>query len=270
MAPERLTQAPGLQGHLRLPPALAARHQGQPQALEAIIGAGIGPGGGPQQGHPQPLRRGIDPLGPIQQHRQPPAPGRTHRGQPGQGRHLPAGPLPLGAEHGGALQHAGRRVGGPTHGGAGQGNLQTQQLMALAPVEAEHQLQPGLAGQQAPLQPHRAGAAAPPQPEAAAERTCLDPLRRLLPQPGQGAPAIGGGKVPGIPELATVAAAAPGQGSRQLGGAMAIQQLLHPAGAHHRGHQTIAQSPAPRTQVGGRLQDDRVLQRQGIAAARVG
>jgi hypothetical protein len=51
---------------------------------------------------------------------------------------------------------------------------------------------------------------------------------------------------------------------------VAIQQLFHPAGPHHRSDQTIAQSPVPRTQIGGRLQDDRVPQRQGIIAAGLG
>ena len=108
--PGRFPEAHSLLGRSGLAPAPRAGHQGEAQALGSVVGAGIGPGGRPEQGHPQQLRRDRRPLGPIQQHGHT-RPGRLGR-QPADHRHLPTAALPGRGSRRRPLDHAAAGVGG--------------------------------------------------------------------------------------------------------------------------------------------------------------
>ena len=108
--PGRFPEAHGLLGRSGLAPAPHARHQGEAQALGSVVGAGIGPGGRPQQRHPQAIWRDRCPLGPIQQHGQT-RPCRLGR-QPADHRHLPTAALPGRGSRRRPLDHAATGVGG--------------------------------------------------------------------------------------------------------------------------------------------------------------
>ena len=243
-APERLPQP--LRGGCHPVGAPAARtgHHRQALALPAVVGAGIGPGGGPQQRHPQPLRIGAHPLGPIEQHRQPASRRGLHRGQPPQGRHLPAGLLRAGEGSRWSLDHPTGDVGRPAQGRPGQGQLQPQQLMPLAPIHRQGELQVGAGRPQAALQPQRAGATAATPQEPGAEGTALQPAGLPLPDPGQGMGTVIGGDVPGVPELTAVGPAAPGQRGGQAGTPPGVPDLLDALGPQLHRDLAVLQPPA--------------------------
>ena len=115
--------------------------------------------------------------------------------------------------------------------------------MALLPAHLQHQFEPGAARQQPPLKPHRTIAAAAPPDKTGAQRSPFAPLRSAAPAPGQGVVPVVGRQVPGIPELALIAPAAPLQGTRQQLPSVAIPEALHPSGADAGAHQTIVESP---------------------------
>ena len=212
-------------------------------ALQAIVGAWIGPGGAPQQRNPQAFGLARHPLGAIEQQRHVAKAARGHRGNPTDGRHLPAGLLPGVASDGRALDHAARGIRCPTAGRLGQGHLQAQQLMALLPAHLQHQFERGAARQQPPLKPHRTATAAAPPDKTGAQRSPFAPLRSAAPAPGQGVVPVVGRQVPGIPELALIAPTAPLQGTRQQLPSLAIPEALHPSGADAGAHQTVVESP---------------------------
>ncbi len=116
--------------------------------------------------------------------------------------------------------------------------------MALPPVDAELQLDGGAAGQQPQAQPQRAVAAATPPDQLGAQGAVGLQLGTRLPGPRQRMVAVIGGDVPGIPELALVAPAAPAQRCPQQRAALGIPELLQAGRAAADAHQAVAQLPA--------------------------
>ena len=131
--------------------------------------------------------------------------------------------------------------------------------MALAPVHPQRQLQPGARRPQLHVQPQGAAATDTAPQQARTQRTLLGQLGLRLPMQRQRPGAVIGRDVPGIPELAVIGPAAPGQRPTELRHAIGAPELLHTAGSQLRPQQAVAQQPTMLTA----LQLHGLLHRQG-------